>query len=72
MGFAMTFPDQQREAALKAASIAQIEGTQEQALHAHSLLTDYLLDHCPDGQAWEEFDPDIDGARQVIIDAFGV
>lgn len=64
--------EQERGAALKAASSAQISGDGMEILQAFDALTDYLLDHCPDGQNWEDFDPDVDGARQVFIDEYGI
>lgn len=29
-------------------------------------LEDYLLDHCPDNEDWEEFDPQIDALRTTV------
>lgn len=34
--------------------------------HAVEVLTDYLLENCPDEVFWEDFDPDIDGIRTTI------
>lgn len=44
---------------------------QEQArwdalLAAFEVLTAYLVDHCPDGVMWEDFDPGVDGLRMLI------
>lgn len=35
---------------------------------ARDCLTDYFLDHCPDGVNWEDFDSDMDATRQTVID----
>lgn len=32
------------------------------------LMSNYLLDECPDNVTWEDFDPDIDGLRSTVID----
>lgn len=29
-------------------------------------LSDYFLDHCPENQNWEDFDPDLDGLRASL------
>lgn len=66
----MTSHKQEREALLASASAAQINGVKDDAQSVVFEINSYLLDHCPDGQHWEDFDPDIDGARQVLIDMF--
>lgn len=38
---------------------------------ARDALSDYFLDHCPEGVNWEEFDPEIDSARESINEALG-
>ncbi len=62
--------ENERKAALTAASEAQTSQSQESAEEAFDLLTSYLLDYCPDDENWEDFDPDVDGARDVLIDMF--
>ena len=32
------------------------------------LMSNYLVDECPDHVTWEDFDPDIDGLRSTVID----
>ncbi|PKP99090.1 MAG: hypothetical protein CVT74_08885 [Alphaproteobacteria bacterium HGW-Alphaproteobacteria-13] len=32
------------------------------------LMSNYLLDECPDNVTWEDFDPDIDGLRSTVLD----
>lgn len=32
------------------------------------LMSNYLLDACPDNMTWEDFDPDIDGLRSSVAD----
>ena len=32
------------------------------------IMSNYLLDECPDNVTWEDFDPDIDGLRSTILD----
>jgi hypothetical protein len=32
------------------------------------LMSNYLLDECPDNVTWEDFDPDIDGLRSSVAD----
>ncbi len=32
------------------------------------LMSNYLLDECPDNVTWEDFDPDIDGLRSTVTD----
>lgn len=34
-------------------------------------LTAYLLDHCPEGVNWENFDPDVDSLRSQVQEASG-
>lgn len=68
----MTSPDQEREAVLKAASLAQITGDKVLAQQTLSDINSYFLDFNIDDQNWEDFDPDLDGARQVLIEAFGL
>ena len=65
----MTLAEQQekeRSEALGLASTAQTTGTPDAYAIAFDALTSYLLDYCPDTALWEDFDPDVDGARQVI------
>lgn len=38
---------------------------------ARDALSDYFLDHCPEGVNWEDFDPEIDAARETINEALG-
>lgn len=45
-------------------------GARHDALTAcFDILTAYLLDHCPDGGAWEDFDSVVDTLRGAIDDA---
>ncbi|MGK9084988.1 hypothetical protein KXR64_16440 [Brucella intermedia] len=39
--------------------------------HMLGELEDYLLDHCPDDQAWEDFDPEIDALRTKVQEMLG-
>lgn len=32
------------------------------------LMSNYLIDECPDDVAWEDFDPDIDNLRCIVTD----
>lgn len=32
------------------------------------LMSNYLLDECPDNVTWEDFDPDVDGLRSTVAD----
>ena len=32
------------------------------------LMSNYLLDECPNDVTWEDFDPDIDGLRSSVAD----
>src|SRR3546814_1170225 len=32
------------------------------------LMSNYLVDECPDNVAWEDFDPDIDNLRCIVTD----
>lgn len=66
----MTSPNQEREAVLKAASTAQITGDKALAQQTLSDINSYFLDFNIDDHNWEDFDPDLDGARQVLIEAF--
>src|SRR3546814_12454501 len=47
--------------------------TMADALHIllatmQDLMSNYLVDECPDHVTWEDFDPDIDGLRSTVID----
>lgn len=34
------------------------------------LTTEYMVDECPDGTNWEDFDSDIDDLRSQVIDLY--
>lgn len=34
-------------------------------------ISDYMLDNCPEGQNWEDFDPDLDEVRTYLQEMRG-
>lgn len=53
------------------ASLKPVDPRKEVLDKVFDLLTEYLVDECPEGTNWEDFDPEIDGIRSQVSDQGG-
>ena len=52
-------------------SLELVDPRQDLLQGLFEMMTAYLVDECPEGQDWEDFDPDIDSLRAQVSELGG-